>query len=93
MAKFIRTDKIDFIDVIEGPGECSCCFSQWITRQGYKLNVKRGGTGDLGVLKYLFKSVIEGNDQGKGPLEFTDHEFKMKRFCVFSNYIQLWRGK
>lgn len=28
MAKFIRTDKTDFIDVIEGPGECFYCISQ-----------------------------------------------------------------
>lgn len=72
MADFIRTNEIDFIDLVEGTSEwCPHCFSQWSRKQGYQLKAKSGETGDRDVFKYLSERVVEGNDQGKDSLAFS----------------------
>lgn len=96
MAELITTHELGFIDVVEGTCECFHYFSQWSRKQGYQLRVKRGEKADLVVFKYLFKKVVEGNDQRKGPFSLVVVDLKWDVsvwLCAFSNYIQLWRER
>lgn len=37
-----------------------------------------------------FKDVGEGNDQGRGPLAFSGHEFKMRCVSMVVCFLQLY---